>query len=211
MALSKAVSPHCRCVYTHGSNKHTHAHTKQIQIYNFTSQAKHDLCDFEISLRIQIRHDSGKEREKFTNNGNHHFFHFFQFFKTLERTFSSSVGSHNSFKRKMVSNRKGKSNSSCIWHPKKGCFKNVKKKQKQKTHTHSAPQARPQATHVLASAATMGRGHMECTLQTILSTTCLSVCGSFSLSLLPCPSRPCQPPPPTRASQLRCDLWPRPK
>ena len=132
-----------------------------------TSPPKHDLCDFETSLRIHIRHDSDNEREKCTSNENPHFSHFFQFFKSLERTFSSSVDSQNSFKRKKVSNRKGKTYSSCIWHPTKGCFKNVIEKK------NSASQAWPQAAHVLASAATMGRGHMVCTHFTILSTTCV--------------------------------------
>ena len=103
------------------------------------------------------------------------------FFKISERTFSSSVDSHNYFKRKMVSNRKSKTYSSCIWHPAKGCFTNSKKKKKKK---NSTAQAWPQAAHVLlASAATMGRGHMMCTLQTILSTTCISVCVILSLCL----------------------------
>jgi hypothetical protein len=104
-----------------------------------TSPPKHDLCDFETSLRIHIRHDSDNEREKCTSNENPHFSHFFQFFKSLERTFSSSVDSQNSFKRKKVSNRKGKTYSSCIWHPTKGCFKNVKTKQnktKQRLQDH---------------------------------------------------------------------------
>ena len=143
-----------------------------------TSARKHDLCDFETSLIIQIRHDSGKERDMCTNNGNLHFFHFFPFFKTLERILNTSVDSHNSFKRKKVSNRKGKTNSPCIWHPTKGCFKNFKNKTK-----NSAAQARPQAAHVLASATTMGRGHMVCTLFIILSTTCVSVCVILSLCL----------------------------
>ena len=68
-----------------------------------TSQAKHGLHDFETSLRIQIQHDTGKEREKCTSNEYLHFFHFFQFFKISERTSSSFVDSHNSFKRKKVS------------------------------------------------------------------------------------------------------------
>ena len=104
-----------------------------------TSARKHDLCDFETSLIIQIRHDSGKERDMCTNNGNLHFFHFFPFFKTLERILNTSVDSHNSFKRKKVSNRKGKTNSPCIWHPTKGCFKNFKNKTKKQRRSGQAP------------------------------------------------------------------------
>ena len=71
-------------------------------------------------------------------------FFFFQFFKTLERTLSSSVDSHDSFKRNKVSNRKRKTFSSCIWHPRKDCHTNFKQKK------NSAAQARHQATRTEA-------------------------------------------------------------
>jgi len=104
----------------------------------------------------------------------------------------------------------------------------VKQKKKNIFFLHLAPQKRlshkfqtkkkqrrsgqaPGYTYRSRAATTMGRGHMVCTHQTILSTTCVSVCDSFSLSLLPHIWPPCQPPPPTRAAQLRCDLWTRPK
>ena len=95
-----------------------------------TSPAKHDLSDFETSLRIHIRHESGKEREKCISNRNLHFFHFFQFFKTLERIFSASVDSHNSFMRKKVSNRKGN-------HKERRC--QIKQKRKNVFFLHLTP------------------------------------------------------------------------
>jgi hypothetical protein len=173
-----------------------------------TSPPKDDLCDFETSLRIHIRHDSDNEREKCTSNENPHFSHFFQFFKSLERTFSSSVDSQNSFKRKKVSNRKGKTYSSCIWHPTKGCFKNVKKKQK-KTKQRLSGLA-PGRTCTSLSRNNGKRSHGVYSLHHLVNHVCVSVCDSFSLSLLPYPSPPCQPPPPTRASQLRFDHSARP-
>ena len=137
-----------------------------------TSARKHDLCDFETSLIIQIRHDSGKERDMCTNNGNLHFFHFFPFFKTLERILNTSVDSHNSFKRKKVSNRKVKKNSPWIWHPTTGCFKNFKNKTKKQRRSGQAP---GRTCTEVDSHNDGKRGYMVCTLQTILSTTCVSV------------------------------------
>ena len=121
-----------------------------------TSPAKHDLSDFETSLRIHIRHESGKEREKCTSNRNLHFFHFFQFFKTLGRIFSASVDSHNSFMRKKVSNRKGnhkerrcqikqKRKNVFFLHltPHEGLFQKFENKNKDKKTTPLRPGLRP--------------------------------------------------------------------
>jgi len=146
-----------------------------------TSPAKHDLWDFDTSLRIQIRHDSGKERGKCTSNGNLHFFHFLQFFKTLERIFSSSVDPHNSFKRKKVSNRKGKTCSFCIWHPTKGYFTNVKKKTKKKQRRSGQA---PGRTCTSLSHNDGKRSHGENTPNHLVNNVCVTVCDSFSLSLL---------------------------
>ena len=60
-------------------------------------------------------------------------FFFFQFFKTLERTLSSSVDSHDSFKRNKVSNRKRKTFSSCIWHPRTDCHTTFKQKKQRRS------------------------------------------------------------------------------
>jgi len=99
------------------------------------------------------------------------FVDFFQFFKTLERTFSSTVDSHDSFKRKKVSNWRRKTFSSCIWHPTKGCFTNVKKMK------NSAAQARPQTAHVLASATTIGkRSHGVYPLHHLVNHVCKWMC-----------------------------------
>ena len=146
-----------------------------------TSPPKDDLCDFETSLRIHIRHDSDNEREKCTSNENPHFSHFFQFFKSLERTFSSSVDSQNSFKRKKVSNRKGKTYSSCIWHPTKGCFKNSKTKIKTKKQRRSGRASGRTCTSLSHNDGK--RSHGVYSPNHLVNHKCISVCVILSLCL----------------------------
>jgi len=85
------------------------------QKYDDTSPRKHDICDFETSLRFRIRHDSDKEWEWCTSNKNTLFKLFFSF-QFCNGTLSSSFDFHNSFKRKKASHRKRKH---CSWHPSK--------------------------------------------------------------------------------------------
>jgi len=103
--------------------------------------------------------------------------------------------------------KKGIVCSSCIWHPSKGSFTTGKKKKKK----IAAPKPGPRL-HVRFSLSSNDgkRGHTVLPPSNHLANN-ISVCFSLSMSRLPYPWRPCQPPLPTTAPQLRCDLWPRPK
>ena len=109
------------------------------------------------------------------------FSHFFQFFKTLERTFSSSVDSQNSFKRKKVSNRKRKTCSSCIWHPTKGCFKNSKTKIKTKKQRRSGRASGRTCTSLSHNDGK--RSHGVYSPNHLVNHKCISVCVILSLCL----------------------------
>ena len=142
-----------------------------------TSHAKHDLWNFETSLRIQIRHDSDNEWELCFSNKKTLFEFFFQKFKTHERTFSTSFDSRNFWKWKQAHYRKGFMCFSCIWQPSKGSFTTEKNRKKVRG------QAPLQNTCASRIAITRWREATRCfLLQTVLST--VGVCGSFPL--LPC-------------------------
>ena len=84
-------------------------------------------------------------------------------------------------------------------------------RRKKKTKKNSAVQARPQATcGTSLSSNEVKRGHTVLPPSNHLDNH-LCVCDSLSMSLLPQSWRPCQPPLPTTAPQLRCGLRARPK
>jgi len=172
-----------------------------------TSPPKHDLCDFETSLRIQIRHGSDNEREYCISNKKTLFE---LFFNSSKRSTAPSaplltlamLGSEN---RRII--RKDECVLLAFGTPRRALSQRKKKGKKIALFKPG-----PRLHVVLASAPTMGREATRCfPLQTSSSTTYVCVLLSLLISLIPYPWRPCQPPLPTAAPQLRCDLLPRPK
>ena len=147
------------------------------------SPPKHD---FETSLKIQIRHGSDNEWEYCTYNKKTLFNFFLQFFKALERTLSSSFDSRNAWKWKQGHNTK------------------ERKKKKKSARAGSTP-----GRTCLLSYNEVNRDDTVLPPSNHLVNH-ICACDSLSMSLLPRPSPPCQPPLPTTAPQLRCGHSTRP-
>jgi len=97
--------------------------------------------------------------------------------------------------------------SSCIWHPSMGSFHNGEKKKEKKCADRLHPRAH---MYELQRQRSEERPHGFSSFKpSCQSHACVCVCNTLSFFLLPHSWRPCQPPLPTTAPQLRCDRFPR--
>ena len=98
--------------------------------------------------------------------------------------------------------------SSCIWHSSKGSFHNGEKKKEKKCADRLHPRAH---MYELQRQRSEERPHGFSSFKpSCQSHACVCVCNTLSFFLLPHSWRPCQPPLPTTAPQLRCDHSTRP-